>query len=246
VSSEYTFGDDRRAAQRLALLAEVFGPTSEAFLRARGVRTPALAVDLGAGAGHTTELLVGTLEPERTIAIESSPAFAQRARDRLGATAEVLEGDVRTLPHRVTDADVIFARLLLTHLSDPLGAVAHWRSRLAPGGVLLLEEVDGIQTEDPVFCDYLDRQREMLGGHGHTLDIGPRLHRELGDRPRTTSVQAVCPVAAREAARMFALNFESWRGDGGDEIAAGLQQRATGRMSAGAITWRMRQIAIGG
>ena len=102
MSDKYTFGDSDRAAERLALLAEVFRPTTETFLRARGPAAPSLAVDLGAGPGHTTALLAEVLGPARTVAIERSPAFAARARAHLGAHlgpgAEVLQADVRALP----------------------------------------------------------------------------------------------------------------------------------------------------
>jgi hypothetical protein len=60
----YAFGDSTPAARRLALLAEVFEPTSRAFLDHVGTRLagpPGLAVDLGCGPGHTTRLLSSVL-----------------------------------------------------------------------------------------------------------------------------------------------------------------------------------------
>jgi trans-aconitate 2-methyltransferase len=245
----YTFGDSDLAAERLALLAAVFEPTTEAFLRAHAPAAPALAVDLGCGPGHTTELVARSLHPARILAVEASPAFAVQAAERLRASAQVVRADVRALPESVGGAQVIFARLLLTHLADPFAAVSAWTERLAPGGVLLLEEVDSIETEDLVLAGYLDLQRAMLVGHGHTLDIGPRLDQAL---PATVSKVALCRPDPRDAARMFALNFASWRAEVAaahsredlDEIAAGLEARATGSVRAGTITWRMRQIAI--
>jgi hypothetical protein len=114
-------------------------------------------------------------------------------------------------------------------------------SAWAPGGVLLLEEVDRIDTDDAVFAEYLDRQREMLRGHGQTLDIGPRLAAQVCAASSETAPRSPDP---RVVARMFALNYESWCEDPDEAIADGLAQRAGGTVAAGAITWRMRQIAI--
>jgi hypothetical protein len=53
----YAFGDSVPAARRLALVAEAFEPSSRAFLERFAGATPALAVDLGCGPGHTILLL---------------------------------------------------------------------------------------------------------------------------------------------------------------------------------------------
>lgn len=89
-----------------------------------------------------TQLLNEIVRPRRTIAVDSSTAFVESAANRLGDTAEVLRGDVLDLPETVVAADLMFARLLLSHLSDPVAAVSLWVSRLSKRGVLMLEEVE--------------------------------------------------------------------------------------------------------
>ena len=103
------------------------------------------------------------------------------------------------LPERITGAEVIFVRLLLTHLRDPLAAVALWRERLAPGGVLLLEEVESIATEERALARYLDLQEEMLHANDNTLEIGAELDAGLRDDPalRSSEVATFSPPAAR-------------------------------------------------
>jgi len=39
---------------------------------------------------------------------------------------DAIEADVLNLPERINGAEVIFVRLLLTHLRDPLAAIALW------------------------------------------------------------------------------------------------------------------------
>ncbi|MCA1739805.1 MAG: class I SAM-dependent methyltransferase [Actinobacteria bacterium] len=52
------------------------------------------------------------------------------------------------LPHG-GEADLIHARLLLTHLPRPETAVEDWLTQLAPGGLLVLQEVERIETGHP-------------------------------------------------------------------------------------------------
>jgi len=254
--SDYTFGDSDLAARRLELVGSTFQDTTREFLRGAAPGEPALAVDLGCGPGHTTVLLRETLRPALTIAVDFSPAYVERTRERAGGEGvEVLEADVLNLPGRIDGAQVIFVRLLLTHLRDPLGAVALWRERLAPDGVLLLEEVESIATEERPLARYLDLQEEMLHANDNTLRIGAELDAGLRDDPglRSSEVVEFSPPVAT-AARMFGMNFTTWRerpevtaaNEPGelDAIAKGLGRVATAPEDAAPITWRMRQIAL--
>jgi len=253
---DYTFGDSELAERRLELLGTTFQDTTRDFLRAAAPMEPALAVDLGSGPGHTTVLLRDTLRPKLTVAIDFSEAYVAATAARVGDEpgVEVLEADVLELPERV-GADVIFVRMLLTHLRDPLGAVDLWLERLAPGGVLLLEEVESIETEEPALARYLALQREMLEANGNRLEIGPRLDAELAAHPalRGSEVTRFQPGAG-VAARMFGMNFGTWRDrrevveahetEELDAIAKGLGRVATAPEDSAPITWGMRQIVL--
>jgi hypothetical protein len=50
------------------------------------------------------------------IAVDSSPAFVREAAQRLGEGADVVAADVMDLPAAIVQADLLFARFLLTHL----------------------------------------------------------------------------------------------------------------------------------
>jgi trans-aconitate 2-methyltransferase len=254
---DYTFGDSELAERRLELLGTTFQDTTRDFLLAQAPTGPALAVDLGSGPGHTTELLRDTLHPQHTLAVDFSEAYVAATAKRVAGdpTVEVLEADALELPERVRDADVIFVRMLLTHLRDPLGAVDLWLQRLAPGGVLLIEEVESIETEEPALARYLALQREMLEANSNRLEIGPRLDAELGSHPALRSSEvATFQPGAGVAARMFGMNFGAWRDRRGvveahemaelDAIAKGLGRVATAPEDSAPITWGMRQLVF--
>jgi trans-aconitate 2-methyltransferase len=254
---DYTFGDTELAERRLELLGTTFQDTTRDFIRAQAPAEPPLAVDLGSGPGHTTELLRDTLRPRHTLAIDFSEAYVAATTKRVDGdpTVEVIEADALELPERVADADVIFVRMLLTHLRDPLGAVDLWLQRLVPGGVLLIEEVESIETEEPALARYLALQREMLEANGNRLEIGPRLDQELGSHPALRSSEVVrFQPGAGVAARMFGMNFGAWRDRREvveahattelDAIAKGLGRVATAPEDSAPITWGMRQIVL--
>ncbi len=256
-TGEYAFGDSELAARRLELVGATFQDTTRGFLAAAAPAEPALAVDLGCGPGHSTVLVRDTLHPARTVAIDFSPAYVAQTSARAGGSdVEVIQADVLDLPERVTGAGVIFVRMLLTHLRDPLGAIDPWLERLAPGGVLLLEEVESIATEERALVHYLELQREMLASNDHTLEIGAELDAGLREHPalRGSEVVTFSPGAG-VAARMFGMNFGTWRERPEvvaahdraelDAVAAGLGRVATAPEEAGPITWQMRQIVLG-
>jgi trans-aconitate 2-methyltransferase len=257
----YAFGDSAPAARRLGLLADVFEPTSRAFLArfagpGRSGGAPAsLAVDLGCGPGHTTRLVASVLGARRTLGLDQSGSFVALAQAGAPPGVAFAVHDVTVVPFPCPPAGLVYGRFLLTHLPDPPAALAAWATQLAPGGLLLVEEVERIHTAQPALRRYLDTAAALLASRGHTLEIGAALHR-LPDPPglvrRHDRVARLAPPAAR-AAEMFAQNLAVWRGDAAgagiaadadlDRLAAALAEVAAGT-AEGTISWELRQLAF--
>ncbi len=250
----YAFGDGVPAARRLALVAEAFEPSSRAFLERFAGATPALAVDLGCGPGHTTLLLDEVLRPRRTLGLDQSATFLELARATARQGIAHLEHDVTTVPFPERPVDLASCRFLMTHLADPRAVLAAWASQLAPGGLLLLDEVEEIHTEHPVLRAYLDTVARLLTARGHRLEVGRLLESlaDPGDLRRVDSRLAVLSPPTPLVGAMFGLNLGVWRHDplvAGvatpavlDEIALGLRALADGEPAS--ITWRLRQLAF--
>lgn len=252
----YAFGDSELAARRLDLVADVFAPTTRAFLAGAVDFRPRLALDLGSGLGHATRLISDTLQPAATVGIESSPAFLSAARaTTYDGSVSFIEHDVTRMPLPPGGADLIFARFLLSHLQRPEAVVADWTKQLGSGGLLLLEEVEWIQTLHPVFDAYLEIVAAMLAHHGSELYVGPRLdamHEDTGWTRRSSRVVRLGPTTG-QAARMFSMNLANWRRDDFvratypdehiDRLEVGLSKLRASRGEA-EIRWGLRQIAI--
>ena len=247
--ARYTYGDSVLAGDRLALVARLFGPTSEAFLRAAAPTEPEVAIDLGCGPGRTTELLRDTARARRTIGIDRSELFARRAHGEVPGLAFVT-ADVATGSLPIARADLVYARLLLAHLADPIAVVGRWSTILTIGGRVLVDDLESIDTDDDVFREYLDDVAlAVIRAQGGVLFVGPALHEAAdpsGIERVHDRVSAFVPPAI-DTARVFAMNLAvlTDRGEvaASPALAAALEAIATGARAAEPVRWRVRQLA---
>ncbi len=251
----YAFGDSERAARRLALVARVFEPASEDFIAAWGRRGSAVAVDLGCGPGHTTELLARVLSSERCVGLDASPAYVELAQERAPAGCEFLCHDALAAPYPCGRADTLFARFLVSHLADPEAAIGLFASQLARGGRLLLDEVEWIRSDGEPFRRYLALVEAVLAAQSQCLYVGARIGalavRDARVRESRVRELAVDP---RDAAGMFSLNWETLRDHAAvaarttaserDELGEALAALRDGEEPAPPITWGLRQVVF--
>lgn len=241
----YTYGDDGSALRRLALVARAYEQVSAPFLAEHAARQgrPEGVVDLGCGPGFTTALLARVLTPRRLIGIDSSPRFLEAARSRVpGARFHHHDATVTPLPG--APVEVIYARLLLAHLPDPLGALDRWRAGLGRGGVLLVEDLEAIdapagalQTYDHVAAEVVRRGGGVMYGGAAIAGLGGR--------------RVPVTVPAATAATIYLFNVRRWLDGGGAprpreqlrELRRGLE-RLTRRDDGQTVSWIVRQLVL--
>jgi SAM-dependent methyltransferase len=248
--ARYTYGDSGVAAERLALVAEIFEPTTTALVRDLVDAPPPLAIDLGCGPGLTTRLLRRLTGAGRTVGLDRSESFLAMARMDAPDGVEFLVHDARELPWPTGHADLAYCRLLLPHLVEPGRVVAGWFTQLRPGGLLLLDELETVETDEPAFVNYLDQvARAVVARQGADLYVGPVLH--AMDDPaggvRLVDRLATFRPDAALTARIFGMNLrvltEAGEIDPRPDIAAGLDAIVrTGRGQP--ATWWVRQLGF--
>lgn len=247
-SPRYTFGDDVAAVARLQLVASAYEPVSRPFLAAHAPTPVGTALDLGCGPGFSTRLVRDVYGPARLVGIDASDEFLGSARARV-PVATFVTHDVTELPLPGAPADVIYARLLLAHLPDPLGLVERWRAQLAPGGTLLVEDLEDIDAPAGALRRYDEVSAEMVRGGGGLMYAGAALAPLGGSCTRVT-------VTAAQAARIYLVNTRRWLGDPAlelwhDELAdiehelGGLADDHAGT-GDGTVAWIVRQVALRG
>ena len=243
----YAYGDSELAGDRLRLVAELFEPTSRTFLQAAG-GSPSIAVDLGCGPGATTRLIHDVTGAARSIGLDRSHAFAGRARSETALAFVVADLGGPHLPVRA--ADLLYARLLLAHLADPIDAVARWSTILTIGGRILVDDLEAIETDDDVFRTYLDEVAlAVVRAQGGALFVGPILHEAVdptGLRRIHDAAETFAPPPA-DTARVFEMNLRvlTDRGEVAPRpsLATGLEEIAVGQRASAPVRWHVRQLA---
>jgi SAM-dependent methyltransferase len=252
----YAFGDSELAAERLALVAQVFDAPSRSFWTSFAPRSPALALDLGCGPGHTTRALAECVKATETTGVDASPEFLGAAERRAGPGVRFVRHDVTLVPFPLAPADLVVCRFLLSHLREPARVVASWAALLAPGGRLLVEEVESIASDCPAFQRYLALVAATLEGQGQALYVGPSLERAgtPAGLLRLVSRVAEHGVATVEAARMFGMNLpalarnptaQALEGERGlAELARELRALTRAPAAPFVNRWGLRQLAF--
>jgi SAM-dependent methyltransferase len=210
---QYLFGQTDIAVQRLQVLAEVFAESSGAFLRHVTGDTRGLAVDLGCGPGFSTHLLAETLRCDHVVGLDNSEHFIALAGQTATEGVSFYLHDVTSVPFPAGPCDLIYCRFLLTHLKRPQDLLERWATQLRSEGLLLVEEVEWIETKHPVFKTYLEIVEALLEHQSNHLYVG-RLLKSLPDTgrlKRRMSKPKRLWVETDHAAAMFFLNMQTWK-----------------------------------
>jgi trans-aconitate 2-methyltransferase len=252
--SQYTFGDNDVAAERLRFLAEAFAPSSRAFAARLGREPVRLAIDLGCGPGYTTALLHGATGAAATIGLDNSPRFLARAWRQGSRGVAFGEHDIARVPFPTPPADLLYGRFIVTHLSDAGAAIARWADAITPRGRLALEEVEAMTSDDATLIRYYALVEAMQAARGQRTYVGRDLPAlapaETFVVERADVVPVVLPAAV--AARLHALNFRTWRQNPFivdnvdaaelDRLGDSLDALASGARQAAPVRWRMAQV----
>jgi SAM-dependent methyltransferase len=181
-ASNYVIRGGVEGRERLRVLARVMGPTTQRLLDGL-VGSRSRCLDVGCGGGDVTQDLARRAPAGSALGIDLDETKLDLAR------AEAVAARLSNVEYRIEDVtepiehderyDVVYARFVLSHLPDPEGAVANLHARLAPGGVLLVEDVDcsGFFCYPPndAFARYVELYSKAVRARGADPNIGPRL-----------------------------------------------------------------------
>ncbi len=201
-------------------------------------------------------MLAEATQAGKVVGLDSSDRFISLAKEGETDRISFQLHDVTGVPFPVGPADVLFCRLLLTHLREPGEVIRNWASQMVPSGLLLLEEVEWIETSHQVFSRYLGIVEALLADQSTQLCVGPELEQmEISDGlEKVTSSVARVGVSNLQAATMFTMNIQSWKNQpfiqsnyGEQEIRA-LEGELAAIVSGGGgstqIEWGFRQMVL--
>jgi SAM-dependent methyltransferase len=252
-NGRYTFGEGDCAESRLEDIASFFNVAAAAFIRKHAARRVGIAADIGCGPGFTTAMLARTVTSRQVVGLDISGFFLRRAAARL-PNCRFVRHDVRNTPFPIVP-DLAYCRFVLSHIPDAPALVRRWCMAINPEGLLILDELEDIETDLPVFRRYLEVNGGLVASQGADLWVGSALHAASFPARVAVSETARLVVPNRLAASWFHPNTETiWRrepyvlervnADERERIASSLARiRETGRPRGHAV-WIMRRMMI--
>jgi ubiquinone/menaquinone biosynthesis C-methylase UbiE len=187
-SNAYVLEGGDRGADRLRLLADVKWPTTKPLLERAGLRPGMSCLDVGCGIGAVTlQMAEAVGKTGRTTGIDFDERYLGLARaeaERRGLTIDFRTGNIGELDERDT-CDFVFARFLLTHLSNPDQALRAMSRAARPGGVVVVEDIQFSahfsHPQCPAFDRYVRLYENVVEHKGGDPNIGPHLLRMMLD-----------------------------------------------------------------
>ena len=202
--TKYTYGTNELAECRLEEIAKFFNPLASEFIR-QHIKLPiSSAIDLGCGPGFTTDMLYQATHCPQVYGFDTSANFLERASARF-KLCTFIEHDVTQLPFPV-QAEFIYVRFLLSHLRGVVALVNLWITQLLENGILIIEELEGVDTEVNVFNEYLRINCGLIESQGAALYVGNTLGSCTYNATVLYNECVTIPVANCQAATWFYPN----------------------------------------
>lgn len=153
----YVLERTSREYRRLRTQAKLWEPATARLLDQVGVPVGARCLDVGCGPGEVMRLLAERVGPDGVVTgVDVDGAIGRETVEVLRATVtarvEFVEGDVHELD--LPTYDVVYVRLVLMHLADPVALLRRLWGWVGPGGVLVVQDYDtaGMAVWPPLDC----------------------------------------------------------------------------------------------
>jgi ubiquinone/menaquinone biosynthesis C-methylase UbiE len=144
----YILGYSEEEHARLELQAEGLERGTRSALHKVGVAAGWKCLDVACGTASVTRILGGLVGASGAVhAIDLDETYGQPAIDRLNSAGPRIfsfekfdvAGDAKP---KGAPFDLVFARLLILHMANPVKAIQNMWSWVKPGGVLLIQDYD--------------------------------------------------------------------------------------------------------
>jgi ubiquinone/menaquinone biosynthesis C-methylase UbiE len=175
--------------ERLRILSRVMRPTSLDLLQRAGLTSGMNVLEIGCGGGDLAFDIARIIGPAgRVLGTDIDQTkldLAAREASEHGLTnVTFLHADItQSVP--ASDFDLIHARFVLTHLTNPAQALAHIRTALRHGGTIVLEDIDFrgyfCHPDCAAVWRYVQLYTDTTKRKGVDANIGPRLPSLLSD-----------------------------------------------------------------
>jgi len=182
-TKDYILRGGSEGRERLRILARVMRPTTLDALRRAGIAAGMNCLDVACGGGDVACDMARIIGPSGFVVatdIDKPPLeIAQsEAQQQKLANIEFRYSDITTEAFE-PEFDLVHARFILHHLTDPAAAVKRLQKALKRGGVLVVEDVDVggwfCHPDCPAFWRFVELYTETARRRGANAKIGRQL-----------------------------------------------------------------------
>ena len=178
----YTITGGEQGKRRLDLLAEIMRPTTLRLLDDAGLHRGDRCLDLGCGGGNVVLDMARIVGPNGSVTgVDFDPQVLELARQ------DAKDAGLGNVEYHATDVrafdggpfDLVYARFLLSHLSDPEDLLVRMRRLVRPGGRIVVEDTDHSGSYchpfDAANARFVELYTEVVRRGGGDADLGRRL-----------------------------------------------------------------------
>lgn len=179
MGDSYIISGGAQGADRLSVLSVVMAEATGGLLGRVGVPVGGRILDAGCGVGEVSRELARRAGPGGVVVgLDLDAEKIARARADAPSGLEFHVAGFETAADH-GPFDLVYARFLLSHLPDPAGALDVFRKVLAPGGVMVVEDVEFsghlCVPRLPAFDRYVAAYQGAARARGVDCEIGPKL-----------------------------------------------------------------------
>jgi ubiquinone/menaquinone biosynthesis C-methylase UbiE len=144
--STYVMGRTSEEYERLRRQSELLEPITRSVLDRVGLCHGMSCLDIGCGPGEVMRLMAERVGPaSRIVGVDVDGKLGREALSILVSKGyrqcSFVEGDLESLEQISSDRfDLVFARLLLMHLEDPVLALRKMYRQVRPGGQIVVQD----------------------------------------------------------------------------------------------------------
>jgi SAM-dependent methyltransferase len=248
---DYVLGRTSEEYRRLRWQARLWEPTTARVFDQVGIGPGMRCLDAGCGPGEVMRLMAERVGASGQVTgVDNDGRLGREALAILRATVpgrfEFVHADVEATDELPDGPfDLVYARILLTHLRDPVGMLGKLYAWTRPGGVMLIQDYD-MRTQDvwPRLATWGEYERVFYGVFekaGRDPWIGRKLPLHfaatgVGEPDGTDVAGLLRPLA--EVGGMFQAVYQSLRPVG---LRLGLTTEADGQAFLAEIAEAVRE-----
>jgi ubiquinone/menaquinone biosynthesis C-methylase UbiE len=181
--TSYVIRGGAEGKARLSVVSAALAPSTAAVLDAAGLGEGMRCLDRGCGGGDVTLAIGRAVGPGGSVVgIDMDAVKIELARQD-AADADLGQVEFRTGDATTFDAngdfDLVYARLLLTHLREPDAVLLRMVAAVKPGGAVVVEDLDHSAVFSYPDCAalhlFVALYNEVARRRGGDPEIGPKL-----------------------------------------------------------------------